>query len=179
MKKSLLLIISAVMIGAGIWSTPYIAVHQIKQAVAAGDTKGISEKVNFPVLKENLKMKFTTSVNERMEDLKGNPFAGMAQMMMMSLVNSMVDLYVSPSGLALMFDGKKPKIDKKSKELEPQENNKSEYDSIVNYSYASLNKFKVTVSNKKSPSDKFSFILNRDGIFNWQLVDIDIPGFDK
>ena len=179
MKKFLLPIIAVCFVVVVAWSTPYISAYQIKQAVATGDSKSISEKVNFPALKENLKIKFTASLNERMEELKDNPFAGMAQMMMMSLVNSMVDLYVSPSGLSLLFDGKKPNLDKKSKESEGQKNNKSEDDLAVNYSYVSLNKFEITVSNKKSPSDKFSFFLNRDGIFNWQLVDISFPGLDK
>jgi hypothetical protein len=45
-----------------------------------------------------------------------------------------------------------------------------------------LTKFTVPnelVNNKKSPSDIFTFVLNRDGILRWQLVDIDIPSLDK
>lgn len=179
MKKVILLIVAALLLGAAVWSTPYIAAYQIRQAAAAGDVGRISEKVNFPILKENLKMKFMASVNERMDELKDNPFAGMAQMMMMSLVNSMVDLYVSPAGLALMLDGRKPQADKNSKEMDGQASNKTYDDSEISYSYMSLNKFKISVANKKSPSDTFSFILNRDGIISWQLVDIDVPGLAK
>jgi hypothetical protein len=179
MKKTLLLVFISALMGAGIWSTPYIAVYQIKQAVEAGDAKSISEKVNFPVLKENLKIKFMASMKQHMENLKDNPFSGFAQMMMLPLVNSMVDVYISPSGLALMLDGIKPSEEKDSAAARPESSNPTKDDLVVNYSYVSLNAFKVTVSNKKSPADTFTFVLNRDGILRWQLVDIDIPSLDK
>jgi hypothetical protein len=179
MKKSLLLAFILILIGAGIWSTPYITVYQIKQAAEAGDAKSISEKVNFPILKENLKIKFMASMNQHMENLKDNPFSGFAQMMILPLVNSMVDVYISPSGLALMLEGIKPNKEKDSTAARPESSNPTKDDLAVNYSYVSLNAFKVTVSNKKSPSDIFTFVLNRDGILRWQLVDIDIPSLDK
>jgi hypothetical protein len=179
MKKSLLLVFVAVLMAAGIWSTPYIAVYQIRQAAEAGDSKSISEKVNFPILKENLKIKFMTSMNQHMEDLKDNPFSGFAQMMMLPLVNSMVDAYISPSGLALMLDGIKPMKEKGSAAAKLKTSNPPKDDLAINYAYVSLNTFKITVSNKNSPSDTFTFVLNRDGILRWQLVDIDIPSLDK
>ena len=179
MKRAILLVSTVALIGAGMWSTPYIAVYQIKQAVNAGDSKSISEKVNFPVLKENLKVKFMSLMNQQMEGLKDNPFSGFAQMMMLSLVNSMVDVYVSPSGLALMLDGRKPKVEKESKESKTQVDNPPNDELAVSYSYISLNTFKISVTNKKSSSDTYTFVLNRDGILSWQLVDIDFPSLDK
>lgn len=181
--------------GAGIWASPYISIHQMRQAAKAGDSEALSKKVNFPVLRDNIKIKLMSTMNENMKGLEGNPFAGFAQIMAVTLVNGIVDAYVSPAGIALMLDGRKPKPEAQANAkplapagqgTAPQEqpsaskvDSSSEQITDVKYEYLSFDRFRASVSNSKTPDDHFSLIFDRDGLFNWKLVNIDFPGVPK
>lgn len=136
-----------------------------------------------------------STMNESMKGLAGNPFAGFAQVMAVTLVNGIVDAYVSPAGIALMLDGKRPKPESqvKAKPLAPVDqgpvpqdqspvskaDSPSDQATDFKYEYVTFERFKASISNPKTPDDRFSLIFDRDGLFNWKLVNIDFPGMPK
>lgn len=184
------------LVGAGVCVSPYISIYQMRQAAKVGDSEGLSKKVNFPVLRDNIKIKFMSAMNENMKGLEGNLFAGFAQSIVATLVNGMVDTYVSPSGIALMLDGKNPKSQSSIRSVAPapadqasavaqdsSSTNKAQSiftdDQNIKYEYVSFDRFKVSISNTKPSEDRISLIFDREGLFSWKLVDIDFPSMYK
>src|SRR5439155_10265103 len=119
-------------------------------------------------------------------DLKDNPFAALGVVIGSKLIDTMIDSFVTPSGLANLAAGvnpakpasQEPETQEPASQGQPsnvaaptaasqgQSNNVAakttpEPFSHVRYSYDSLSKFSVTVV---SDSKEFRFVLTRDGL---------------
>ena len=151
--------------------SPYWAARQLRVAAASGDIDAIEQLVDFPAVRESLKSQLTVMLTNKMNEdpnLKGNPFAGFGMMLMPTMINNMVDGFVTPDAISAMAtQGKVAK------------NIKSEgSDSKVTYKYGyrGINRFGVAIKNREKPDERaLTFVFDRRGLFSWRLVRIQMP----
>lgn len=99
--------IAAVLVAAVAWySTPYIALYSIHRAVERDDADAVSQYVDFPVLRENIR----EIVMARMAEVAplpegGGALASLGQALAQGVANQMVDQLVSPTGVMLLMEG--------------------------------------------------------------------------
>jgi hypothetical protein len=150
--------------------TPHLAAKEMKSAADAKDAAKLASYVNFPVLKENLKTRFTAKVAAGVtKDKSANPVGALGSAMVGAFVNPMVDALVTPENLAKMMEASKPQAGKSDEQTKS-----SDSDADVSTYYESFNRFVVKVKKKGSKEEPVGLVFNRDGLFSWKLADLQL-----
>ncbi|MCI5218995.1 MAG: DUF2939 domain-containing protein [Candidatus Electrothrix sp. LOE2] len=154
---------------------PYLTVSAIKTGIVEKDSEKLSENIEFPTLRQNMKEQLNaTMMKNAATELKDNPFAALAAGFATKMVDGIVDSFITPSGLAALMEGKKPSQGKNSDNTTQPK--KDDLFKNARYSYDSMSKFSIWVPNDKGGEARF--VLNRGGI-SWKLVNLVIPMDEK
>jgi hypothetical protein len=150
---------------------PHLTVSAIKTGIVEQDLEKLSENIDFPILRQNLKEQLKTAMMKNAAaELNNNPFAALAVGFATTMVDGIVDSFVTPSGLAALMEGKNPtKIGGAGRTEHPK---KDELFKNARFSYDSVSKFSVWVPNDQG--EEARFVLQRDGL-SWKLVNLIIP----
>lgn len=150
---------------------PFITIHQIKAGVAKQDSELLSENVDFPLLRSNVKEQLSAYlVKKAASELNNNPIESLVMGIASKFVDGAVDAFVTPSGLANLMEGKQPK--QKQSVDEKQVETKRQLFSNARYSLDSAHKFSIWVKDDKGK--EIRFVLTRYGL-SWKLTNIIIP----
>lgn len=162
----------ALLILAGyFFATPYLTIASIKSSLSERNAEALSENIDFPVLRQNLKDQLNFVVmNAGMNELDDNPFSGLVTMMASNMVDGMVDAFISPTGLASIMQGEEPSLG--TDNTQTGSPTKEDLLKDAEFSYDSLNQFSVTIENEEE--DQIKLILQRDW-FSWKLINIVLP----
>ncbi len=165
-KLTLLLIVVMIGVAGYTASGPFITIHQIREAIEASDSEALSEKVDFSALKISLKHQINMlMMAELASEIGSDLFAALGMVFVTKLVDGMVDLYVTPTGLTNLMSGDRPTIDEES--LEPMTNSNPFED--VRYTYDNMSKFSAWVPSEDGGETRFVF--SRHGL-TWKLSNI-------
>lgn len=174
MKKFLILLVFLVA-GAGFYATPYYAAHQMQQAAQSNNHQALNSYVDYPALKESLKVSLNNSVGESL--LKNKTDSGInafAAMFAAAFVNPLVDMLVTPENIATMLQADMPKDLQKSKNSTPTQS--PEDDTLITRKYyQDFDHFVIDVSSQKRPNEPFKFTFTRQGLLGWKLTGLTIP----
>jgi hypothetical protein len=172
MNKYLLIIGLVLVIVVGyVAAGPYLTISAIKTSIVEQDSEKLSENIDFPNLRQNLKNQLNAvMMKSAVTELKDNPFATLAVGFATKMVDGMVDSFVTPSGLAAIMEGKKPSKKGSEENITPPK--KENLFKNARTTYVSKSKFAVWVPNDQG--EEAIFILQRDGL-SWKLVNIVIP----
>lgn len=173
MKKFVVLLL-LLLTGAGFYATPYYAAHQMQQAAQNNNHQALNSYVDYPALKESLKVSLNNSVGESL--LKNKTDSGMnafAAMFAAAFVNPLVDVLVTPENIAAMLQADMPKDLKKSKDNTPPAPPEDEL--ITRKYYQDFDHFVIDVSSQKRPNEPFKFTFTRQGLLSWKLTGLTIP----
>ena len=100
---------AAIMTGVWLYFTPHLTFHAMKSAAEARDSAALTEHIDFPALKENLKGTFNARFAAEMASHKdAEPFAAAGAMMVAAFINPMIDALVTPESIEQMMNGEKP-----------------------------------------------------------------------
>ena len=150
---------------------PHLTISAIKTAIVEQDSEKLSENIDFPTLRQNMKDQFNAAMMKNVvTELEGNPFAALAVGFATKMVDGFVDSFVTPSGLSTLMEGKKPSENGGRGSKVPPDR-----DSLfknARYSYDSTSKFSAWVPNDEGEEARFVF--RRDGL-TWKLANIVIP----
>ncbi len=173
MRKSYWIIVLLLIAGMGyVAAGPLITISQIKSGIEEQDSEKLSDNIDFPVLRQNMKDQFNALMMKgAVANLEDNPFGVLAIGFASQLVDGMVDSFVTPPGLASLMEGEKPS-DNSSSNSGTIKQEKRELFKDARYSYDSTSKFSVWVPNDNG--EEIRFILRRSGI-EWKLANIVIP----
>jgi hypothetical protein len=175
MKKILWIIGFAIIVTIGfVAASPFFTVANIKTGIIEQDSEKLSDNIDFPIFRRNLKNQFNRAMmNNVGEELRDNPLAAIAAGFATKMADRVVDSFVTPNGLARLMEGKKPFISRSRRNSTANANPPKRDDLFRNarYSYDSLNRFSVWVPTETG--DEIRFILQRDG-FSWKLVDLGV-----
>jgi len=154
---------------------PYLTVSAIKTGIVEKDSEKLSENIEFPTLRQNMKEQFNAAMMKNTAtELKDNPFAALAAALATKMVDGIVDSFVTPSGLAALMEGKKPSKGENNGNTPPPK--KDDLFKNARFSYDSMSKFSIWVPNDKG--EEARFVLKRDGL-SWKLVNLVIPMDEK
>lgn len=164
-NKKIISIAVASLVGTWLFLTPYIAASSMQAAIESQDAEKISRYVDFPALKENIKASLSAALlEESLKAGKNDPAAQMGAAMATAFIGPMIDVMVSPKGLAMM-------VGSESKPGEPPKKTKSITDdpnTDVTQGYKDFNTFGVDITDK--PSKKtVSLLFKRSAIYQWKL----------
>lgn len=175
------------------FASPVVALKGLTDAAKAGNRDELAERVDFPAVRENLKIQLKAMMTRSFAQdpaLRDNPFAALGQLLMVGVVDKAVDAYATPDAIATMVASSRP-----PKEISPTpdqpaiapeaaappepepapapEKAKME----TRYAYQGLNHFRVSYHERgKSEDSDFRLVLERQGFFKWKLVRIELPG---
>jgi hypothetical protein len=169
MKRILVLVLLVgILIGAWFYWSPRVAARNLRDAAQSGNVEELQRLVDFPTVREHLKVDLKTSMMRSMDtaDQRGLGSLGPAfgGMMMDGLVNEVV----SPSGIsALVRHGSVDTASSTSSPRAPATD--------IRMGYRDLNTFVITTRDLDNPpSDTVNFVLKRRGL-TWRLVRVVIP----
>lgn len=176
MKKPTLLIgaLLAAALLAYTAAGPFITLYQIKSALDAQDTQKLAHHVNFPVLRENLKAQINTLIlREVPAGVADNPFGALGLAFAGTLVDSLVEGYVTPGGLSTLLAGRLPDVLPQQPQA-PATETQPPAAPVANpqFSYDSTSQFtmRLNISAERS----IRLVLTRTGL-TWQLTNIILP----
>ena len=185
-------IAASVVTGCYAFASPWLALKDLTQAFEDQDTRKIEKLVDFPELREDIKVTAKAAMMKSAAiELEGNPFAAMGIMMANAIVDPIIDQVISPAGLQLFFsagemsggtDGLPENIDALARDLIPLGDvgeASSGVDSAQNIDvkteYVGINEFEVRISNEGILNESFSFYMRREGLGGWKVDGIRIP----
>lgn len=169
MKKTIF-IVAALLVGWAI-ASPYVVSTQMKSAAEARDGEALSEHIEFPTLRQNVKDQLNAGMaKEMVNEVESNPFAAMGAAFGAMMVEGMVDAFVTPASITEMMKGEAPNEARKQSSSEGAEPGDSFKDAKL--SYKSWDKFTIAVPAEDGKIT--SFVLQRRGL-GWKLTNIVIP----
>lgn len=171
-----IIILAIALLGSWYFVSPYFALHQMKSAAESGDAAAISEHIDYPALRENLKASLSAKMmSEASKASTDEPLSTAVAMAMIgpmidALVGPIIDAMITPEAVAMMIEGKRPLLAGDSNQTFSTQSN-----SHVSSSYDGLNTFSVTVTEHQEQISSFKLIFKRHGLFTWKLTSIEFP----
>ncbi len=177
-KKTIIVIggLAVIAIVAYLYALPYLAINNMRDAIESNDADTLSDYVDFPALRQDLKDQINIVVAKSVgQELEGNPFATLGATFVGMFVDKMVDSFVTPAGLSNLMQGKSNVQKKENTSSENTENiqPKEELFKDAEFGYDSTSKFVVSITDKEK-KDPIKFIFRRNGL-DWKLTSIKIP----
>jgi len=161
----LVLVVGLLGVGAFVVSGPYRTLSGLRAALVAGDASALPEFVDFPALRQNLKLQLLARANSSINSVVPNGLLSqMVGGIAGSVVDNTVDALVTPSGLARLFTGAafvKAQLPAATGESLQERLEQAQG------SFASLSRFEVTIP--ASPGVVFE--LTRSGL-DWRLTNV-------
>jgi len=151
-------------------ASPYVTVYYMKAAAEQRDGEALSDYVDLPAVREDLKDQFNAKLGSKMaQEIDDNPFAVLGGLLAGVMVNKMVDTFVTPSGLIELMKGEVPKA---SGSGDGGDGERNKPFGQADYRYEAWDKFSVIVPDQDG--DEARFILRRRGL-GWKLTSVKIP----
>ncbi|QNN57087.1 DUF2939 domain-containing protein [Diaphorobacter ruginosibacter] len=166
-----------------LYVSPYLAMQSIKKAIDAGDSAALSEFVDFPVLRENMKGRLMRSLASKLpkaEPGSDNPLANIGQAIGGLVVGTAVDQLVTPAGIMMMMEtgrvarGPAPAADPAAGSSRGGEAEAGDADQRKGFSLHYQGFGKVRAFRQRDPGT--AFIFRRDGLLGWKLVNMELEG---
>ncbi len=177
MNKKLIgaLIAIVVLICGYLYATPYLALNNIKKAAQAGDSDTVSKYIDYPSVRQSFKDQMNAMMAKELMNQDTDGFAALGAMLASTMVDKMIDGFVTPEGMTLMLQGKDLKQSAQQsmggQDSSNQENEepKPEYEA----GYTSLNDFEVVIKDQDQ-SKEVKVLMVRDGL-SWKIHKIAVP----
>ena len=150
---------------------PFFTLYSIKQSVDEKDSIKLSNNINFPTLRLNIKDQLSNELSKKVK-LESGIFNILAEGFASKLVDETVDVLLTPENLFRLINGEEPSSILRGEKVSFNENNSYEILESINYKFESHKKFSVFVQGKNKKV--IQLILRRSG-FQWQLSNITIP----
>lgn len=149
-------------------ASPIVATYTLKQAALNGDTRKVEELVNFPRVREALKVELNNKLVEEMQsdpDMANNPFAGLGIAMGQAAINQGLETHVTPSNVTETI---RASADESGKVTTNE-------GIAYSYEYDGLNRFDVVVTRAEEPGEEMTLSFERIGLWDWQMVRVSHP----
>jgi len=157
--------------------SPWIAAERLARALKSGDPAAIDRMVDFPAVRQSLSSQLTARMNAEMRDdpeTANNPFAGLVTLIAPTLVNQLVNVIVTPEGIAkLSREAMKAKAAEDASDRGKGKKAKDEAEDIEpTLAYTGLNTFTATY--EAPGKGAMVWTLGRDKLFFWKLKSIQV-----
>lgn len=176
MKKALLVLLLLAVVGVGyIAAGPYITVAAIREGIADNDAEKLTENIDFPMLRQNIKDQLNASAKAESErSSENNIFSALMNGFKTKLIDNMVESIVTPEGIANLMAGKKslsPQEPTSAPSPSPSQERKDVFKD-ARFTYDSIDSFSIWIPNTKN--GEMRLVLQRRGL-TWKLVNMSLP----
>lgn len=176
MKKLLALVLLALLavlayVGAG----PFLTIRAIRDAVQRGDTRTLSQQVDFPLVRASVHAQLEDYIARTAGESSGrNPLQRFAAQVTGALTSGVADALVTPAGIGALLQGRSVVRRAMGDPPERSDPTQPQFDPLrgATYHYASASRFEATVRN--ADGVPIVFVFTRDGL-QWRLTDIRLP----
>ncbi|HEY9824521.1 MAG TPA: DUF2939 domain-containing protein [Stenomitos sp.] len=163
-------VIGAFVCGGGLYASPYIALYQMYQAVEHHDVAALSNHVNFPALRESLKVNLPTLVDQEVAQ-QSNPIVRVIGRLFTGvMLDSTIDKLVTPTGITALLQGQRLQLGM------PGQAQFSDKATAVEVKprYESFNRFTVAIQPKNKVHPPVELIMSRD-FLSWKVSGVRFP----
>lgn len=181
---------AALIAGGYYFASPYLAIQGLRNGFLSKNADQVSEYIDYQALREDLKPQLVANALRNMQSdpqMAGNPFSGLATAMVTPMINSMVDTYVTPSGVKTLFESSsadRSKSDQNQAKISLAER-KKEFEKALKDSlmgYEGSNSFQLTsppISGTGGLLDgkRVKHIFYRQGFASWKLKTVALPKY--
>lgn len=167
---------AAVVVIATVYASPYLAVRQIKTALAERDAVALADKVDFPALRESVKQQMNGAMADSVKAVGGsdNPFAAMGQAVAGAMLGKMVDAMVTPGGVLAMVNQSALGSGEKSDRLQG-DNAPAKARSDYSAGYAAWDKFVIRAAQAgDGQGNNGALVLRRHGLWTWKVSAVEL-----
>ena len=166
--------IAVIALGAVTYASPYYTLYQMKTALSKRDAAALAEHVDFPALRENVKLQINGAMAESVKATVGadNPFAAMGQAFASSMTNKMVDAMVSPAGVVALVNKSVAGSEEKVGGADTAQGARAEAKGRYVAAYASWDSFMIRPTARQE--DGGGLVLRRHGLWSWKLSAIEL-----
>lgn len=149
------------------FASPGYAMMQLRDAALERDEAGLEQSIDFPRVRESLKVDFKAQLATEMTSGETEGFEALGAAMAMAMVDPMIDGFVNPQTMSRMItEGKL----KRSEDGEAATSSKDLEWSIERKGFSSFR----AVPDVSEVEDPPSLLFERDGL-GWKLVEVEIP----
>ena len=153
-----------------LYHLPSAAFDEIRKAAEQGDEEKLAVYIDFPALKTSIRQNIIGVDGDQKKRTTPRPFAAIGRFLGNVIVNSVLDVVVSPPGISALVQGTMPDAinqDGKSEERSAP----AEYD--VRREYETLSRYVIRFLDKGSNNEKLALVMTRDGL-SWKLSGVRI-----
>lgn len=180
MTKKLLTsgVLAAALLLAAAWGlAPVFAGQALIRAAKAGDAAKLERLVDFPALRESLKDQLSLEVASRIgrdPRLTEKGLGGLGMMLAPMILDGAIDAVVTPEVVAQMVTTAEAPRPAGTPPEPENGDRKGDKDLHQSWGYRDLNHFAVTLTDREKPDQHLALILERRGLFRWQLAAVDL-----
>lgn len=172
---------SVAAVGGYYLASPYLAIQGLRSGFLSRNTDQVNQYIDYPSLQSDLKEQLGSMMLRSMQsdpEMAANPFSGFAMAMITPMVNSMVDTYVTPSGMKSVLEASSTQQSGAIQDQTAQNlvERKKEFDKALHKTsmgYDGLNKFQLTAT--ADDGKKTKLVFNRQGFAEWKLKSVMLP----
>ena len=125
-KFVIIFIFFAIMLLAIFSSGPFLTLYSIKQSVGEKDSIKLSNNINFPILRFNIKDQLSKELSKKVK-LESDIFNILAEGFASKLVDETVDILLTPGNLLRLINGEEPSSILRNEKVSFNENNSYEF----------------------------------------------------
>ena len=156
-------------------AAPILTVWDMSDAAQEKDGTRFASYIDFPKFKENLKAELNATVAEKMakdSGMKDNPFSGLGMLLAPTLINNMVDAFVTPAGIERMMAGQFTPQAMNTQTL----GNKRFLENVgYEMGYSGVNEFRISITTEPNQKKPTILIFERQNLISWRLVNLKLP----
>ncbi len=160
---------AAILFAGSLVASPYWELHQLRDAVAGHDADAVSERVDFPALRESVKGQLAGAIAHDRPHAGANPFAAVGQAMALAFLGPMVDAIVSPAGVIAMVENGRIRL---SRPDAHDEADAAGTDTRPRYAMSWRAWDEVVLASDRP--DGGGFVFRRHGLWRWKLSGIEL-----
>ncbi len=172
---------SVSVVGGYYLASPFLAIQGFRSGFLSKNAAQVNQYIDYPSLQSALKAQLGSMMLKTMQsdpEMAANPFSGFGMAMITPMVNSMVDTYVTPSGMKTILEASSTQQSGASQDQTAQKlvERKREFDQALQKTtmgYDGLNKFQLTAT--ADDGKKIKLVFNRQGVAEWKLKSIILP----
>lgn len=155
-----------------VYLAPYRTVAALREAAHARDSAKLPEYVDFPALRESLKL----ALGQRLEegtaaDAPDDPFARFAARLASAVAGPFIDAMITPGGIELLLAGQV--VDLGTPPSEETGAKPPDVDLVQGYEGPSH--FVVTATPRDGSRPPLTLVFRREGLLTWKLAGVRLP----
>ena len=189
-----LIVIAVIAVLGFAYASPYIALNNLKRAADARDVQTVNQYVDFPALRDSLKLQIVGLLTRRLGADNNSKLATIGAMIGVTLIGPLVDAYATPDGVAALLNGMPPSgnpgehppeapaannapaaaAETPASPAAGDNNNAAAAQRQTSAGYRSLNEFVVIYRRGGEAAAHYAAIFRREGLFTWKLAAINL-----